>query len=176
MSSAAQIAPAPPTTTSDLCPACSGGGIIKTPDGTLYQMCPLCGGAGIFLGVGTFYTYALTLVVAGNANALGTILIQQNKDFRWLFAVAQRTGTFTFGIDINGVQYQSVFSQSGAQTFTGLQDANFWGTNGSNIFPLPIPILVPAYNRLNISVTDTSGAQNTINFSLIGAHFDARRS
>lgn len=172
MSSAAQLAPT--SRTSDKCPACNGGGAIPTPDGTLYQTCPLCSGTGTFLGIGTFYIYALNLVVAGNATTLGTLLIQQKKDFRWLFAVAQRTGTFTFGIDINGVQYQSVFNAAGAQTFSGLQDANFWGTNGSNIFPLPIPILVPAYNRLNITVTDTSGAQNTINFSLIGAHYDAQ--
>lgn len=156
----------------DQCPGCGGQGMIVQPDGTLYQLCPMCSGTGIFLGVGSFYTYGLDLSLVANGTQLGTILIQQNRDFRWLFAVAQRTGTFTFTLDINGNQFQTVFGQQGAQIASGLSDANFWGPNASNPFPLPIPILVPAYNRLNINVTDTSGAPNTINFSIIGAAFE----
>ena len=161
-----------PLNNMDQCPACGGAGIIKVPDGTLFQMCPLCGGTGIFLGVGSFYTYGLDFNLLANATQLGSILVQQNKDFRWLFAVAQRTGAFTFLLDINGNQYQTLFNSQGVQSGAGLHDQNFWGTSANNPLPLPIPILIPAYNRLNVNVTDVSGAPNTINMSFIGAHFD----
>lgn len=168
------------------CPGCSNSpviGAVPTPDGSQYQPCPLCsqyGTPGQWPGAGSYYPYALNFSLTSQVPTLGTILIRTNLDFLWKYAIATRTGTFTFLIDINGNQLQTVFTQSGAQqsvqSGAGINDTNFWGTQ-TNPFPLPDPILLPQQTRLNIQVTDTSGANggapNNIALFLVGANFQS---
>jgi hypothetical protein len=167
-----------PTATSigNTCPMCQGNGDVPNPQGTLYQLCPLCNGLGTWPGQGLAYFYALDFTLTNQSPTLGTVLIRTGTDFLWKFAIAERTGTFTYLLDQNGNQFQTVYNSQGIASGQGLQDVNFWGT-GQNPFPLPDPIPLGEQVRLDVVVTDTSGASggspNNINLFFVGAQFPA---
>lgn len=155
------------------CPMCNGTGQVPTPSGNLYQACPLCNGTGMWAGPGSAYFYELDFALANGNPTLGTVLIRTGWDFLWKFAIAKRGGTFTFLIDQNGNQFQTIYNLQGQVTGGGLQDVNFWGT-GQNPFPLPDPIPLGEQVRLNFTLTDTSGVfPNNVNLFLVGAQFPA---
>lgn len=158
----------PPTTTKPPCPTCNGQRLIANPDGSQWQLCPMCGGSGQWTlpGLPIFYgvDFTLTALQAQSAN----ILIQ-DYTFRWMWATAKSTGTFTFTIkdQRTGRLFQYVTNPAGTPS-SGVQGANFWGT-GQNIGVLPIPYEFPARDVINVVVTDTSNANNTVNLTFIGA-------
>lgn len=133
--------------------------MVVRPDGTQYQMCPICGGSGEATDTGDYYAYASDLVVNANAPNSTTITIL-DRNFRAIFATAKSTGTFTFLIQ-DGKNKRPFFNQQ-------IQNVNFWGT-AQNPFPIPIPYEFSVRDQIIINVTDTSGAQNTINFTIHGA-------
>jgi len=110
------------------------------------------------------YRIPITVATAGQtylaANTTVNIPYQVvNFPFRWLFAVASSTGTFTTLIyDVGRVYYLSP---------SALNNVNEWGTA-----QLPMPLLTPytfqQNTQVQFTVTDTSGANNTIQLVLIG--------
>src|SRR5579884_4085313 len=150
------------------CPACQGRRMVVRPDGQQYQLCPVCGGTGEAYDPGLFFTYAIDFNnVAANGNAQGSALIL-DKPFRWMFATAKSTGTFVFTVqDAKNKRPFQLVNTSAGQAGVGVQNVNFWGT-GQNPFPLPIPYEFAPRDQIQVSVSDTSGAQNTINLNFIG--------
>lgn len=165
------------------CPGCQNSqivGAVPTPNGQQFQPCPLCsqwGTPGIYPGPGVGYFYQINFSLTNQVGQLGTIKIRAANDFLWQAAIATRVGTFTTLIDINNIQFQSVFNQQGQlQAAAGINDTNFWGTQ-NNPFPLFTPIPMRANDLLSFTLTDTSGASggapNAIALFLVGANFDA---
>jgi hypothetical protein len=153
------------------CPACNGQRVIPTPSQQLYQMCPLCGGTGYWSAPGLFFSYGVDLALTANQlNVQGNILIVDRK-FRWMYAVAKSTGSFTFTIADGSRPFSITYVGATNQPSTGMQNVNFWGT-GQNPFPLPIPYEFPVTGNIKIVVNDTSGAPNTVNLTFHGAEID----
>ena len=131
------------------------------------------GTPGTWPGAGVGHDYQVNFALTDQAQHPTTIHILPHNDFLWRAAIATRTGTFTCNININGLQFQTVYSQAGIILPTaGVNDTNFWGTV-SNPFPLFSPLPLRANDVLTFTVQDTSGANNTIALYLIGTHFDA---
>ena len=156
------------------CPACNGQRTIPTPSQQLFQMCPLCGGTGYWSAPGLFFTYGVDFALTANQNNVQGNILVLDKTFRWMFATAKSTGTFTFTIADSSYgtrPFQSIFVAATNQPSQGMQNTNFWGT-GQNPFPLPVPYDFPPRDNIKILVNDTSGGNNTINLTFIGAEID----
>ena len=82
-----------------------------------------------------------------------------NFPFRWLFAVASSTGTFTCQIYDQGRSYYMSPSP--------LNSSCEWGTA---LAPMPLltPYVFQQNTQVQFTVKDTSGANNTIQLVLIG--------
>lgn len=144
------------------CPTCKGGRAVQTPDGSQWQKCPNCEGQGSVKRSGLFYTYRTPpTLVAGNGTA-NVIITIVNWDFLWL----ELTGDYTsinFTFLITDVGSTRNFSPPATQ----IAAADMVGT-GQNPFPLLTPYTFAKQSQIQVSLTDTSGANNTIALCFIG--------
>ena len=136
--------------------------MVVRPDGTQYQMCPICGGSGEATDPGLYFAYAVDVALLANAAQQAKISVT-DKSFRAMFLTAKSTGTFTSRL-LDGKNKRPFANQE-------LQNVNVWGT-AQNLFPLPIPYEFAVRDQILIDVTDTSGAGNTINFTIHGTEID----
>ncbi|HKW76189.1 MAG TPA: hypothetical protein VJN64_11745 [Terriglobales bacterium] len=132
--------------------------MVVRPDGTQYQMCPICGGTGEATDPGLYFAYAVDITL--NANQVSQAIISvTDYAFRALFLTAKSTGTFTSQL-MDGKNKRPFSNEN-------IQNVNAWGT-AQNPFPLPIPYEFSVRDQILINVTDTSGVQNVINFTIHG--------
>jgi hypothetical protein len=146
--------------------------MVVRPDGAEYQMCPICNGSGVALDPGLTFTYGIDFnAIAANGTAASSILVSDHT-FRWIFLTGKSTGTFTFTVadGKNKRPFQTIVTSAGG-VGTGVQNVNMVGT-GQNPFPIPVPYEFAPKDNILISVTDTSGAPNTINLNLIGVEVE----
>lgn len=160
------------------CPVCNGTRLIVSPNQQLYQTCPLCGGTGYWVPPGLFFIYGIDFALTANqTNVQGNILVQDHN-FRWMFATAKSTGTFTFTIQDTAYgsrQFQSQIQAANNQPSPGVQNTNFWG-NGTNVFALPVPYDFIIRSQIKIVVNDTSGGVNNVSLNFIGFEFDSSQA
>lgn len=144
------------------CDVCRGGGVLNV-SGTPVK-CPVCEGTGKQYDPGLDYSYSLDVVaLAGNATTPQVIQIT-DKDFRWIYAIAQSTGDFLTTIMDGGRQNRQF------QNIPVHRDS-FWGTA-----QLPALLLSPyrflKQTPISIVLTDVSGNPNTIHLTFRGAQVD----
>lgn len=155
------------------CNVCNTGmpgqrpGFVPTPDGSQWQHCPQCYGAGVFepemLKEPTWYP--LQLVVGANATVTNSIQIQ-NRDLE----LDQIQGTYTnqgMLLTILDGGRPWMISPNASQNVGTVPVGSVVGT-AQNPFELRPRFRIAAKAQLTIIATDTSGAQNTLNFALFG--------
>ncbi len=110
---------------------------------------------------GMSYTYGPGTQVVG-ANATVTVQFSVlNHDFEADFLVASQKGTFKCQIQI-GYRFLSNLPMT---------NANHFGT-AENPLPLLSPLQLKQNDVVILTITDTSGAQNTIDIGFIGRELD----
>ena len=134
------------------CPACQGHAYVPNAQSGAPCLCPVCGGEGKVAAPVTrrLYFYVFNGPAAG-LGALATFNGVLNIDSRAPFEVyaitGNRAGAYTLQItDQTGRTYQNA----------AVNDVNAVGT-AQQLFPLPVPLILPANGSLNITLVDTSG-------------------
>ena len=106
------------------------------------------------------YWQAGQIVLGANASVPFQINVY-NHNFKGLLLTATLTGVFSTMISANQRNLM------GAPVHSG----NMWGT-GQLPFQLAIPISAPLGSTINITLTDLTGQQNTVNWAIHGYEFD----
>jgi hypothetical protein len=144
--------------TQQKCPVCNGNKIIAI--GNQAQVCPACGGSGTMPVPGLELTYALTFNLTALASATANISIL-NSDFRWVFAIARKTGDFLVQIQ-DAKANRSFFNVTPVSNqLQGVPDSMIFGTAELPGLVQP-PYLFNQNGGIQVSVTDLSNANNTI--------------
>jgi hypothetical protein len=155
---------------SQTCTTCGGKGWLNL-NNTAAAKCPMCEGTGAQWDPGREFTYEMGPFIL-NAPATATPTIPQtsvgaqfngptaqgltcqitNYRFRWMFALAQRTGPFTVQLQEGG---------SGSMSFVPVNiqvhSENLFG-NARNPMPLPTPFVFEKQVSITANVTDLYGA------------------
>jgi hypothetical protein len=127
-------------------------GYVISPGG-LWQRCPACDGTGVEPPVPLFFEYELDLTLTANEeNLVGSVQVN-DKDFKWIFAMAQSTGAFSALVTDGSSKRQ--FSN------VALHQNVLFGT-AQQPFPLPAPFTFQKRGAILVSVNDLSGAGNTV--------------
>lgn len=122
-----------------------------------------------------FFSYVLDRVVPGNAvQDPNSMQISSDADFEWWWVVASRTSTLLKVLMNEAGTGRSfigttVSPLAGAATFNGINIDNWAGTAlATAAFPLAVPYILPANRSYVFLLTDTSGANNTVEIVLSG--------
>ena len=139
------------------CPTCGGQGVISVPGGA--QRCPMCEGSGEKFDPGLFFSYeAGPIVLAGNGSQQTSVQIL-DRPFRWMLLAGVQTGAYTLLIQDSRNKRPFMNQQ--------VHFSNIVGTAQN-----PMPLLTPFYfekrGSILVTVTDISGAGNTIRLNFIG--------
>jgi hypothetical protein len=147
------------------CAPCNGGGLIAL--GTHVQKCPICDGAGQVTQQAPKEPawYPIQIVAPLNATATGVIQIQ-NEDFDLEFLLAKYTSPLMLITILEGGKPWTKTPQLNINQGTVPIDQ----VTGTGQYPFPI---YPAYRirakeQITVTITDQSGAQNTLNFAMFG--------
>lgn len=139
------------------CPTCGGNGVISVPGGA--QRCPMCEGSGEKFDPGLFFTYEVgPIVLVGGASAQTSVQIL-DRPFRWMLLAGVQTGVYTLQIQDSRNKRPFMNQQ--------VHNQNIVGT-AQNPMPLLTPFLFEKRGSIIVSVTDLSGAGNTIRLNFIG--------
>lgn len=149
------------TTSQKSCPTCKGTGLVTTPNGQQWQQCPNCNGTGAVKRAGLFYTYAIPTTALNALQTKPVIITIVNWDFLWLELTGDSIGAYT--LQIQDVGDTRNFSPPG----TPISNADIVGT-GQNPFPLLTPYTFAKQSQIQITLTDTSNAGNSVNLCFIG--------
>jgi hypothetical protein len=144
------------------CDVCRGGGVLNV--GGTPVKCPVCEGTGKQYDPGLDYSYSLDVVALGAGLTTQAIIQIVDKDFRWIYAIAQSTGDFLSTIldgGRQGRQFQNI----------PVHRDSFWGT-AQNPMLLLTPYRFLKQTPLSLVLTDVSGAPNTIHLTFRGAQVD----
>lgn len=140
-----------------VCSTCNGTGMIQSPSG-LWQKCPMCEGTGQQFDPGAEFSYQIDAVLAANAQGVFTSQIL-NVPFRWRWPIGFSTGAYSVLVQDN---------RSGRQfSNEALYGPNFFGT-AQNAIPLLTPWVFIQGGQIQVTLTDLSGAQNTIHLTFRG--------
>lgn len=149
------------------CHICNGTGNVRTPTGALWQSCPMCHGAGQVTPEPAKEPvwYPLQIICGANLTATGVIQIQ-NEDFDLEFLLAKYTSPLMLVTILEGGTPWTKTPQLNVNQGSVPIDQ----VTGTGQYPFPI---YPAYRirakeQVTITVTDQSGAQNTLNFAMFG--------
>ena len=149
------------------CNICKGQGHVQTPTGALWQKCPLCEGAGQVTpepGKEPAW-YPLQLVVALNATATGVIQIQSDD-----FLLEALLATYTNALlAITILEGGKPWTKSPTLNVNaGTIPITLLAGTAQNWFPIYPAYRIKAKEQITITATDSSGAQNTLNFAMFG--------
>jgi hypothetical protein len=101
-----------------------------------------------------FFDYALPpTVVLANTTVQPTIVIGADADFQVIWLIANSTGTFSFTFSDGST---GRLFMSGA-----INNVNLFGS-AANPFPMLPPYVFKRQGSIQLVITDTSGANNTI--------------
>jgi hypothetical protein len=143
------------------CSMCGGNKAVQV--GSTLQKCPVCDGTGQEIQPGLFFVYTIDIVLTALL-ALNNQAVQiLDRPFKWIWAVAQSTGTFT----------SQVVDGNTKRPFSNVQlhSANAWGT-AQNPFPLVQPYVFGQRGQIQVNITDLSNAGNTVHLAFIGVELD----
>ncbi|MCU1284479.1 MAG: hypothetical protein JWO13_829 [Acidobacteriales bacterium] len=144
------------------CSMCGGNKAVQV--GSSLQKCPVCEGTGKEIQPGLYYCYGIDIVLTA-LQALSNQSVQiLDKPFKWMWAVAQSTGTFTSQV-VDGNAKRPFSNQQ-------IHSANAWGT-AQNPFPLVQPYVFGVRGQIQVNITDLSNANNTVRLTFIGVELDA---
>jgi hypothetical protein len=117
--------------------------------------------------------HIVDLVVLANAVASGALLtIQADADFEWWFLSISRTNALLKALIAEAGSGNRQFVYSGniqASGFNGILVDNLAGLVANNgALPIAVPYVMPAGRVYSHAFTDTSGANNTVQFAYHG--------
>jgi len=111
-------------------------------------------------------------VVALNATLDAVLQIQADADFEWWWLSISRTNALLKALIAEAGAGNRQFIYSGnpqAQNFQGILVDNLAGLVASNgALPIAVPYVMPAGRTYTHHFTDSSGAQNTVQFAYHG--------
>lgn len=122
------------------------------------QTCPMCDGTGKAYIPGLFYVYSIIIALTALQQLQQSISIL-NAPFKWIFATAVSTGAFT-------VQLQDAKNQR--QFFNQAVDSRLVFGTAQHLFPVLNPYTFDQNGAIQITVTDTSNANNSVQLGFIG--------
>ncbi|MBZ5523574.1 MAG: hypothetical protein LAP21_15175 [Acidobacteriia bacterium] len=146
------------------CKFCQGKGAVQYAQGQPPVTCPVCGGSGTQEDPGQFFVYELTFALTANQANVQTSLNILNRNFKWMFALAQSTGAFATQLSDGSTQRQ--FSNQQVHV------NNLFGT-AQNPFPLLSPYMFKQKGQIQAISTDLSGAPNNVRLAFAGVEIDA---
>lgn len=152
------------------CPMCQGSGHTPTPNGMLHQQCPMCDGQGQTPGQEGRRPawYPLQLVVPASGTLTGSIQILGSEDFEWQYVLATYTDAriaITLFDNSSGMPLMIAPNQN---SNVGLVPIALFAGTAQLPFPIRPVYRIPKKNTVTVIATDSSGAQNTLNFSMYG--------
>lgn len=140
------------------CDFCKGQRVVQSPAGIL-QRCPICDGTGTQPPVEQFFEYDLAVALTANqANVAGVITIF-DADFKWIELIGTSTGVFAATITDGGTK-QAFMNEA-------VHSANLFGT-AQLPFRLEVPHVFKRNSSIQLSLTDLSGAPNTVRATFKG--------
>lgn len=143
------------------CKFCSHSGqpgLVVSPGG-LWQRCPVCNGTGKEPAVPLQFTYEIDTALAANAVNTQASVQVNDKDFKWIFAMAVSTGAFS-ALVTDGSSKRQFSNQA-------LHQNVLFGT-AQQPFPLPAPFTFVKRGAILVSLNDLSGAANTVRLAFAG--------
>jgi len=160
-----------PNVEQEPCPGCQGQRLVPNVMTRQMQGCPLCYGSGTVDADFNYqpFSYAVQVVLTGNATGAGKIQIDTDADFKWLMTSHAKTGNATVQVTEPSKasrQWMSLSTVTGVVT-TGIRLDNWAGTAQLPAY-LYIPYILKKQASLLFSFTDLSGAGNTVEVALIG--------
>lgn len=145
---------------SKTCPACQGRGYVPNARTGDPCTCPVCQGDGKVPAPVTrrLYFYVFNQTLTSGQNLSGQLNIDSRAPFECYALTGNSTGAYTIQIqDTTGRYWQNL----------AVNNVNMIGT-AQQLFPLPVPLVLPASASLNITLIDTSLAGNTIQIVFCG--------
>lgn len=133
-------------------------GYVVSPGG-LWQRCPACNGTGKEAPVPLQFTYEMDTALAADAANVQASVQVNDKDFLWIFAMAQSAGPFS-ALITDGSSKRQFSNQA-------LHQNVLFGT-AQQPFPLPAPFTFLKRGAILVSLNDLSGAANTVRLAFAG--------
>lgn len=121
-----------------------------------------------------WFNYVADITVGANATVPYMMQILADADFEWWWTSASRTSGLLKILMIEqgtGRQFigTTASSISGAGVFAGINIDNWCGlASASAAFPIAVPFVMPATRTYQLTLADSSGAQNVVEINFSG--------
>ena len=154
------------------CQMCQGRGYFKSSAQGNVQTCPVCEGAGALqptpARIPIFYILG-PVTLAGNATLQQNIQIQTTADFEWVFTMAKYTDSRLNITMFDGSTGRLITQpQATVNANNGVIPIDLFAGTAQLPFPLLEPYIIARAASVQFTLTDTSGASNTLYLALQG--------
>jgi hypothetical protein len=154
------------------CRTCNATGLIKAHHTAPPQTCPVCEGAGELqltpARVPVWYILG-PQAIGANATVQASIQIDTSADFEWVFTMATSTSSLLNLSLLDGSTGRLITQpQATANLGIGNLPLPLFAGTAQLPFPLLEPYIVARGASLQFTLTDASGANNSLTLALMG--------
>jgi hypothetical protein len=157
------------------CPTChhapSGRSTGHITFGGRLQTCPTCEGSGQLQPTPARIPiwYIVHQVIGANATIPASLQILAQADFEWVFTASSQTSSLLNVTMFDGSTGRLITQPQNTQNINvGVLPISLFAGTAQLPFPLLEPYIIARASTVQFYLTDTSGAQNTIDLALIG--------
>lgn len=153
------------------CGTCKGRKLIQSHANAPLQNCPTCEGAGSLqptpARIPIWYILG-PIALTANQTLQSSIQIQTTADFEWVFTMAVFTGALNISCFDGSTGRLITQPQANVNANQGVLPIQLFAGTGQLPFPLLEPYVVARAASLQFTLTDTSGAANSLTLALQG--------